>query len=96
MPYELPGGGRKTEPCIVCGSVANILARDIHSGTTVDCSRCGDFSVTRATATDFLPLKDLRQRALASHLIRRLQGATRPTLTSGFFESLSELSLIHI
>jgi hypothetical protein len=69
------------------------LARDIHSGTTVDCSRCGDFSVTRATATDFLPLKDLRQRALASHLIRRLQGATRPTLTSGFFESLSERTL---
>ena len=39
MPYELPGGGRKTEPCIVCGSVANILARDSAPSTAVDQSR---------------------------------------------------------
>jgi len=93
MPYELPGGGRKTEPCIVCGSPANILARDIHSGAIIDCSRCGDFSISRMAATDFLPLKDLKQRALASHLIRRLQGENRPALHSDFFQSLSDRTL---
>ena len=93
MPYQLPGGGRKTEQCIVCGSPANILARNIHDGTTLDCSRCGDFSISRMAATDFLPLKDLKQRALASHLIRRLQGEKRPALHSDFFKSLSDRTL---
>jgi hypothetical protein len=43
--------------------------------------------------TDFLPLKDLKQWALASHLIRRLQGAKRPALNSDFFQSLSQRTL---
>ncbi|MGO9701430.1 MAG: hypothetical protein ACLPX7_19445 [Xanthobacteraceae bacterium] len=77
----------------MCGSAANILVRDIHSGTIIDCSRCGDFSVSRVAEADFLPLKDLKQRALASHLIRKLQGASRPTLTSDFFASLSQRAL---
>jgi len=69
------------------------LARDIHSGSTIDCARCGDFSVTRVAATDFLPLKDLKQRALASYLIRKLQGERRPALDSDFFASLSDRAL---
>jgi hypothetical protein len=77
----------------VCGGPANILARDTHSGTTVDCSRCGDFSISRVAATDFLPLQDLKQRALASHLIKRLQGPSRPSLTSRFFEAMPHQTL---
>ena len=79
----------KTKPCIVCGSPANIVLRDLHRGTMVDCSRCGDFAVSRIAASDFLPLRDAKQRALASHLIRKLQGAKRPTLETEFFELLS-------
>lgn len=72
---------------------ANMLSRDIHTGAIVDCWRCGDFSVSREAVTDFLPLKERKQRALASHLIRKLQGATRPALSSQFFESLSQRTL---
>jgi hypothetical protein len=49
--------------------------------------------VLRAEIDDFLPLKTPKQCALASYLIRRLQGQTRPILTSDFFKSLSQRSL---
>jgi hypothetical protein len=89
MPYKFPKEGAKTDPCVVCGAPANILLRDTHKGTTVDCRRCGDFTVSRIAATDYLPLKEPKQCALASYLIRKLQGAKRPLLESEFFESLS-------
>jgi hypothetical protein len=77
----------------VCAAAANILARDTHSGTVVDCSRCGDFSISRVAATDFLPISDPKRRALLSYLIRKMQGATRPHLMSEFFESLPQREL---
>jgi hypothetical protein len=40
-----------------------------------------------------LPLGDAKQRALASHLIRKLQGRTRPHLTTDFFRSLEDRDL---
>jgi hypothetical protein len=93
MPYQLPGTGRLTEDCPVCAAPANILARDIHTGIVVDCSRCGDFSLSREAADDFLPLSDAKQRALVSYLIRKMQGATRPNLTSEFFGLLPQQEL---
>jgi hypothetical protein len=98
MPYVLPGGpggGRPTEPCTVCTSASNVLSRNYNVGEIVDCSRCGDYSISHVTADEVgLPLQDLKQRALASYLIRKLQqGSQRPRLTSDFFRSLSRRTL---
>jgi hypothetical protein len=93
MPYRLPNSGAKTEACVVCGAAANILVRGIHAGSVVDCSRCGDFSISREAADDFLPARDLKQRALLSYLIRKMQGQTRPNLTSQFFDLLPQQAL---
>jgi len=80
--------------CTVCTSPANILRKDFGFGVVVDCSRCGDYSVDRQTCDDVpLPLTDRKQRALASHLIRKLQGGRRPHLTIDFFRSLAAPSL---
>jgi hypothetical protein len=60
----------------------------------VDCSRCGDFQVGREAKVNWLPTSnDEQQRALASHLIRRMQGSKRPTLADEFFTSLSQRTL---
>jgi hypothetical protein len=60
----------------------------------VDCYRCGDYSIDRVTCDDIgLPLKDSKQRALASHLIRKLQNDRRPHLTMDFFLSLTQRAL---
>ena len=93
MPYQMPGAGRKSEACTVCGSQANVLEREFDVPVTLDCSRCGDFSISREAVDDFLPLAGVKQRALASYLIRKLQGSKRTTLTSEFFQSLSQRSL---
>ena len=86
--------GGTVEPCTVCTSPANVLQKEFGWGTVVDCSRCGDYSVERVTCDDArLPLGDAKQRALASHLIRKLQGGRRPYLTTDFFRSLEERSL---
>lgn len=61
-------------PCIVCTSEANIVAHDVVTGDVIDCSRCGDFSVSRKLIDDeVLLLQDPKQRALASHIIRKMQ-----------------------
>jgi hypothetical protein len=88
MPYDKT---RQSQKCIVCDSQSN-EERHIDK-VAVDCSRCGDFLVLRRAEDDFLPLKDKKQRALASHLIRRLQGVRRPTLDWNFFNSLSQRNL---
>jgi hypothetical protein len=55
-----------------------------------DCSRCGDFKVDHVVADDVpLPLRDEKQLALASHLIRKLQKQGRAQLTREFFEALN-------
>jgi hypothetical protein len=60
----------------------------------VDCSRCGDFQVGREAKVNWLPTSnDEQQRALASHLIRRMQGRKRPILADEFFTSLSQRTL---
>jgi hypothetical protein len=93
MPYQLPGSGRKTEPCIICTGDANIVARDL-TRAIVDCSVCGDYTVTRSAQDDFgLPLRDLKRRALARHLIRKMQREVRPTADWDFFDSLARSTL---
>jgi hypothetical protein len=85
---------RPVGSCTVCASPANVLRQDFGWGTVVDCSRCGDYSVDRVTCDDFrLPLGEGKQRALASHLIRKLQNGRRPLLTAAFFHSLAERAL---
>ena len=60
----------------------------------MDCSRCGDYSVEHVTCDDIrLPLGDAKRRALASHLIRKLQNGRRPLLTTDFFRSLEDRDL---
>jgi hypothetical protein len=90
MPYNLE---RPTEPCTVCSEAANILKRDFDVGTVVDCRRCGDFAVDHRTVGLIpLPYQDPKKRALASHVIRKMQAPNtrRPSLTLEFFESLGD------
>src|SRR5262249_32613678 len=94
MVFQAGGGGRTVESCTVCESPANVLRREFGWGIVVDCSRCGDYSVEHVTCDDVgLPLKERKQKALASHLIRKLQGGRRPLLTTDFFRSLEERAL---
>jgi hypothetical protein len=80
--------------CTVCQAPANVLREEFGWGTVVDCSRCGDYSVERVTCDDIrLPLGDAKRRALASHLIRKLQNGRRPLLTTDFFRSLEDRAL---
>jgi hypothetical protein len=80
--------------CTVCTSPANILKTEFKIGTVINCSRCGDFQVDHGIARDVpLPLADEKQRALASHLIRKLQRQGRAVLTREFFASLRMQSL---
>jgi hypothetical protein len=59
-----------------------------------ECSRCGDFQIDRDTPPDFLrEALQGQKRAVASHLIRRLQGKTPPILSPMFFNSLSRRTL---
>lgn len=56
-----------------------------------DCSRCGDFQIGREAWADWSRTSTSpEQRALASHLIRRMQGPKRPILDDTFFSSLSQ------
>jgi hypothetical protein len=94
LPYKKPAEGLVLEPqqCDVCGSPANIH----ESGGYVyeDCSRCGDFQIDReALPHPFLTTLNEQQRALASHLIRRMQGKKRPILPFDLFASLSQRTL---
>jgi hypothetical protein len=94
LPYQKPDQGKSDGGCTVCTSPANILRTEFQVGTVVNCSRCGDFEVDHVIAEDVpLPLRDEKQRALASYLIRKLQKAGRAVLTREFFISLRTLSL---
>jgi hypothetical protein len=78
--------------CKVCGSPANCEEPGYY--LMVDCSRCGNFQVGREAKVNWLPISNgEQQRALASHLIRRMQGSKRPTLADEFFTSLSQRTL---
>jgi hypothetical protein len=83
------------EGCPVCGSPANVeRIAGQPTQAIVDCSRCGDF-VTGDALADNLGrlLKDEKQRALASHRIRKLQKQGRANLSQAFFESIQGQSL---
>ncbi|MCC8982640.1 nucleoside 2-deoxyribosyltransferase [Bradyrhizobium acaciae] len=90
MPYKRPIEGEPEQECPVCNSPANIPRN--YDGLVVFCSRCGDFNAVEATELS-LPLPGEKMRALASYLIRKLQGKKRPTLTPDFLNSLAEHSL---
>jgi hypothetical protein len=94
LPYQKPVQGQPDGRCTVCGSPANILKTEFKVGTVVDCSRCGDFQVDHVVADELgLPLQVEKERALASHLIRRLQKRGRAVLNREFFASLARQSL---
>jgi hypothetical protein len=85
---------RTVGSCTVCQAPANVLRQEFGWGTVVDCSRCGGYRVEHVTCDDIrLPLGDAKQRALASHLIRKLQNGRRPLLTTDFFRSLEDRAL---
>jgi hypothetical protein len=80
----------------VCGSPANS-----HEGgkyLIIACSRCGDFQIDSETLFDWSNTPGGRldasdggnQRALASYLIRRMQGSKRRILDRSFFASFAD------
>jgi hypothetical protein len=92
VPYKKPADGREAHKCEVCGSPANSEQSGYY--LVLDCSRCGDFQVGREAKVNWLPLSnDEQQRALAGHLIRRMQASKRPILADDFFTSLSQRTL---
>jgi nucleoside 2-deoxyribosyltransferase len=99
MPYQIPnenldGGGRRTLSCAVCGSPANLVPNDVFEGDYFDCVRCGDFAITEyAKALCARDIKTDKQKALASHLIRKMQGGQRPILRQDFFSELNNRKL---
>jgi hypothetical protein len=91
MPYRRPDQGKPQE-CEVCKSPANVEQSGAYF--VIGCSRCGDFQIDRVTTVNFpLSSREEKQRALASHLIRRMQSSKRPILGSEFFTSLSQRTL---
>jgi hypothetical protein len=92
MPYD---STQPTDPCTVCGSNANILHRSFGKGEVVNCSRCGDFQLSRGTVDDVgLPYTDPKMQALASHIIQKMQTpGARAKLTLDFFSSLKTRTL---
>jgi hypothetical protein len=60
----------------------------------IDCSRCGDFHISREAADDYLPIADERKKALASFMIRKLTASgARANLSSDFFVALRARNL---
>jgi nucleoside 2-deoxyribosyltransferase len=82
----------KKPKCGVCGSTATVhhdSDNDVYVVT--DCPRCGKF---RCATNDFPKVSSLDQKwALASHLIRRMQGTKNLFLDTEFFSSLSQRAL---
>ncbi len=91
MPYKPPASESQPQQCEICRSPAN--SRQAGYYRVVDCSRCGDFAL--GGEVNWLPsFTDDEQRALASHLIRKMQQESkRPILNDEFFTSLSGRSL---
>jgi hypothetical protein len=89
LPYKPT---QASQNCEVCGSPANVSFSGAYM--IVDCSRCGDFQIDRE-APEYFPqhARNDKQRALASHLIRKMQGSRRPVLTVEFFKFLPQRKL---
>jgi len=68
---------------------------DFGRPEVVNCPACGQFRIARTAIDDLnLPFREPKRRALASHLVRKMQGQrTPPSLTDEFFASLSTRSL---
>jgi hypothetical protein len=92
MPYQI---NLRTTPCTVCSAAANVLREEFGFGTVVDCTLCGDYQLaSHVVARDArLPLTNLKQRALARYVIRRMQEQGRAQLDEEFFNSLRRRSL---
>jgi hypothetical protein len=84
----------REQKCNVCGSPATVET-DGGFYVFIDCPRCSNFQLSRAFADDHpLISTSEQQRALASHLVRKMQqGSKRTVLGDEFFSSLSQRSL---
>jgi len=83
----------RPQQCVVCSSPAKVKT-DGGVYAYVDCPRCGNFELGRALADDLPQMKvSPEHRALASHFIRKRQGAKRVILDEDFFASLSKHAL---
>ena len=87
---------RPTDPCPLCGSGSKFerFKGDIWL-LFVDCTRCGNFSVTEALLDEYRPRIDEndKTRALLSYTVRKLQKSSRATLTREFLEQTLKQSL---
>ena len=83
------------DDCPVCGYPGTTTLKNSFSVPEIRCKGCGDFSITREALEDLiLLLPKLKHRALASHVVRRMQKPGKyPALDGDFFESLSSQSL---
>jgi hypothetical protein len=82
--------------CFVCGQgPIEIKQTSFGLPEIVFCEGCGEYSISREAIEDLkLPLRQPKQRALASHVVRRMQGSgARPSLDTQFFASLNSRSL---
>ena len=68
--------------CPVCGRTNhNILKMDFGRPEVVNCPACGQFRIARTAIDDLnLPFREPKRRALASHLVRKMQGQRTPPL----------------
>lgn len=83
----------RPQQCVVCSSSATVKT-DAGYYVYTDCPRCGDFQLGRALADDLPEMKlSAERRALASHFIRRRQGAKRVVLDEDFFASVAKQAL---
>jgi hypothetical protein len=94
MPYDPT---QKKTPCPVCGADANVrgpvdMAQEFWQ--VVECARCGDFRYSCKLGSAGLPIDGDIEAALASHIIRRMQGTERwMPLSEAFFQSLKTRAL---
>jgi hypothetical protein len=81
------------DPCLVCGSPSHSIPQG-NGAAIVDCSRCGRYFMNPYVAAECgLPISDPTLIALASHLIRKAQGAKHFGLTKDFFDGLASRTL---
>lgn len=73
MPYSQSSKQQTAtfEACQVCGDSSVFLGTDGNE-EVVDCSRCGDYRLSRAVKDDCLPIPDGKSRALVSHFMRKM------------------------
>ena len=85
MPYERINSAK---PCKICGAFCNERGEDVNGLLRIDCSKCGDYKITREDLEDVGGIRTSPIfQALASHTIRKLR-QQRPLVDLQFLQAL--------